>query len=236
MAAQFSTLCTLDISLSSGAVKCLFLDWCFFFSVGLFCTWHFGTAWSPPTSARLWLAGWDVVVGTCVSARHTSPTFIWRHCSLQVWLVCWGLQEDQPWPQTKKGSPSLTSSDNCRENGNVLRHTSPENHKCVILYSLCPSLFLLHQQPMSLLLNIQIIGQCLHSSLQHASETMNIPQLHLYRFTFMYLADAFVQSDLQCIQAIHLYCQYVCSLGIEPTTFALLTQCSNYWATGTQIF
>ncbi len=50
----------------------------------------------------------------------------------------------------------------------------------------------------------------------------------------MHLADAFIQSDLQCIQAIHLYCQYVCSLGIEPTTFALLTQCSNHWATGTQ--
>ncbi len=25
--------------------------------------------------------------------------------------------------------------------------------------------------------------------------------------------------------------QYMCSLGIEPTTFALLTQCSNHWAT-----
>ncbi len=51
-------------------------------------------------------------------------------------------------------------------------------------------------------------------------------------FTFMHLADAFIQSDLQCIQAIHLYCQYVCSLGIEPTTFALLTQRSKHWATG----
>ncbi len=46
-------------------------------------------------------------------------------------------------------------------------------------------------------------------------------------FTFMHLADAFIQSDLQCIQAIHLYCQYMCSLGIEPTTFALLMQCST---------
>ncbi len=36
----------------------------------------------------------------------------------------------------------------------------------------------------------------------------------------MHLADAFIQSDL-------LYCQYVCSLGIESTTFALLTQCST---------
>ncbi len=46
-------------------------------------------------------------------------------------------------------------------------------------------------------------------------------------FTFMHLADAFIQSDLQCIQAIDFFCQYVCSLGIEPTTFALLTQCST---------
>ncbi len=57
-----------------------------------------------------------------------------------------------------------------------------------------------------------------------------------FTFTFMHLADAFIQSDLQCIQAIHLYCQYVCSLGIEPTTFALLTQCSNHWATGTFLY
>ncbi len=44
-------------------------------------------------------------------------------------------------------------------------------------------------------------------------------------FTFTYLADAFIQSDLQCIQAIN--CISMCSLGIEPTTFALLTQCST---------
>ncbi len=57
-----------------------------------------------------------------------------------------------------------------------------------------------------------------------------------FTFTFMHLADAFIQSDLQRIQAIHLYCQYMCSLGIEPTTFALLTQCSNHWATGTLFY
>ncbi len=38
-------------------------------------------------------------------------------------------------------------------------------------------------------------------------------------FTFMHLADAFIQSDLQCIQAIRIFYQYVCFLGIEPTTF-----------------
>ncbi len=51
--------------------------------------------------------------------------------------------------------------------------------------------------------------------------------------TFMHLADTFIQSDLQCIQAIHFLGQYVWSLGIKPTTFALLMQCSNHWATGT---
>ncbi len=42
----------------------------------------------------------------------------------------------------------------------------------------------------------------------------------------MHLADAFIQSDLQNNQVI-CFCQYVCYLGIEPTTFALLTQCST---------
>ncbi len=49
-------------------------------------------------------------------------------------------------------------------------------------------------------------------------------QIYIYIFAFR---DAFIQSDLQCIQVLHFFCQYVCSLGIEPTTFALLTQCST---------
>ncbi len=40
----------------------------------------------------------------------------------------------------------------------------------------------------------------------------------------MHLADAFIQSDLR---VIHFFCQYMCSLGIETTTFTLLTQCST---------
>ncbi len=59
-----------------------------------------------------------------------------------------------------------------------------------------------------------------------------IMQVLCCTFTFMHLADAFIQSDLQCIQAIHIFVS-TCSVGNEPTTFALLTQCSNHWATGT---
>ncbi len=60
-----------------------------------------------------------------------------------------------------------------------------------------------------------------------------IINLHILKFphrpplcTFMHLAEAFIQSDLQCIQAIHFFVS-MCSLGIEPMTFALLTQCST---------
>ncbi len=46
----------------------------------------------------------------------------------------------------------------------------------------------------------------------------------------MHLADAFIQSDLQYIRVTFNYFIFfvsMCSLGIEPTTFALLTQCST---------
>ncbi len=46
----------------------------------------------------------------------------------------------------------------------------------------------------------------------------------------MHLADAFIQSDLQCIQVIHF--MLVCSLGIEPTTFCAANAMLYHWATG----
>ncbi len=48
----------------------------------------------------------------------------------------------------------------------------------------------------------------------------------------MHLADTFIQSDLQCIQAIFFFYQYVCSLGIEPTTFCAANAMLYHWATG----
>ncbi len=52
----------------------------------------------------------------------------------------------------------------------------------------------------------------------------------------MHLSEIFIQSDLQYIQTIQLYifCQYVCSLGIEPTTFCAANAMLYHWATGTQ--
>ncbi len=61
--------------------------------------------------------------------------------------------------------------------------------------------------------------------LLHASEVMT--------FTFMHLADAFIQSDLHCIQVtVSTFYQILLSLGIEPMILALLTPCSTSWATG----
>ncbi len=63
-----------------------------------------------------------------------------------------------------------------------------------------------------------------------------ISTLHKYSystftFTFMHLADAFIQSDLHFIQVSTFY-QLLLSLGIEPMILALLVPCSTSWATG----
>ncbi len=47
------------------------------------------------------------------------------------------------------------------------------------------------------------------------------------------LADAFIQSDLHCIQVtVFTFYQLLLSLGIEPMILALLAPCSTIWATG----
>ncbi len=47
-------------------------------------------------------------------------------------------------------------------------------------------------------------------------------------FTFMHLADAFIQSDLHCIQVtVSTFYQLLLSLGIEPMILALLAPCST---------
>ncbi len=54
-----------------------------------------------------------------------------------------------------------------------------------------------------------------------------------FTFTFMHLADAFIQSDLHCIQVtVFSFYQLLLSLGIEPMILVLLAPCSTIWATG----
>ncbi len=49
--------------------------------------------------------------------------------------------------------------------------------------------------------------------------------IFLFTFTFMHLADAFIQSDLQCIQVIHVFVSILWESNPQP--FVLLTQCST---------
>ncbi len=50
----------------------------------------------------------------------------------------------------------------------------------------------------------------------------------IFTFTFMHLADAFIQSDLHCIQVtVFTFDQLLLSLGIEPMMLALLAPCST---------
>ncbi len=49
----------------------------------------------------------------------------------------------------------------------------------------------------------------------------------------LHLSDAFIQSDLHCIQGtVSTFYQLLLSLGIEPMILALLAPCSTSWATG----
>ncbi len=43
----------------------------------------------------------------------------------------------------------------------------------------------------------------------------------------MHLADVLSKETCYSTFSLYIYCQYMCSLGIEPTTFALLTRCST---------
>ncbi len=43
----------------------------------------------------------------------------------------------------------------------------------------------------------------------------------------MHLADAFIQSDLQCIQDIYVFISMCVPWELNPQPFALLTQCST---------
>ncbi len=58
---------------------------------------------------------------------------------------------------------------------------------------------------------------------------------HLVIVYILHLADTFIRSDLQSIQAIHFFFHYVCSLGIEPTTFCTANTMLCHWATGTLV-
>ncbi len=53
-------------------------------------------------------------------------------------------------------------------------------------------------------------------------------------FTFTHLADAFIQKRLTIAFRLHIYCQYVCSLGIKPTTVCAASAMLYHWATGTR--
>ncbi len=68
------------------------------------------------------------------------------------------------------------------------------------------------------------------------NKSHHLPHLSIKKnteFTFMHLADAFIQSDLHCIQVtVFTFDQLLLSLGIKPMILALLAPCTTIWATG----
>ncbi len=53
---------------------------------------------------------------------------------------------------------------------------------------------------------------------------------------YIYIYQTLLSKATYTAFRLYIFCPYMCFLGIEPTTFALLTQCSNHWATGTQVY
>ncbi len=69
-------------------------------------------------------------------------------------------------------------------------------------------------------------GEGHQSNLHYLFE--KVTQIFTFTFTFMHLADAFIQSDLHCIQVtVFTFYQLLLSLGIEPMILALLVPCST---------
>ncbi len=56
---------------------------------------------------------------------------------------------------------------------------------------------------------------------------LNILIKCIYYFNIIYIYQTLLSKATYSAFRLYIYCQYVCSLGIEPTTFALLTQCST---------
>ncbi len=69
----------------------------------------------------------------------------------------------------------------------------------------------------------------------YASMSVRSTSFQFFLYIYIYaFSRRFYPKRLTVHSGYTFFCQYVCSLGIEPTTFALLTQSSNHWATGTQ--
>ncbi len=88
---------------------------------------------------------------------------------------------------------------------------------CMFLYSAC------------LLRNVMLLQMMYWNDIVNVAMNIAIVAYmvlkRIFTFTFKHLADAFIQSDLHSCYTY--FSQYMCSLGIEPTTFALLAQCST---------
>ncbi len=56
---------------------------------------------------------------------------------------------------------------------------------------------------------------------------IKLPMIVIICIAFTYLADTFIQSNLLCIQAIHIFISICVPWELNPQSFALLTQYST---------
>ncbi len=73
------------------------------------------------------------------------------------------------------------------------------------------------------------------NSAQSVHISLLIQMKQPFTFTFMRLADAFIQSDLQ-LHSGYTFLISMCSLGIKPTTFCAADAMLYHWATQEHTF
>ncbi len=95
----------------------------------------------------------------------------------------------------------------------MITHNWQYSHKCSYISLTITMFFTTHNSNNFLWLSLFFMNAALYLTMT-------------FTFTFMHLADAFIQSNLQCIQAIILF--PVCVFPeLNPQPFVLLTQCST---------
>ncbi len=129
---------------------------------------------------------------------HYNPCRCMQICELMFWLV---LQRLITSTLSKKGTKAVTFS------------------KATCLYLKGPFWYL---KRYILVLKLYIFEPNRYKSVPF-EKVLPSDSFYIYIYAFIRL---FYPKRLQCIQAIYISL-YVCSLGIEPTPFALLTQCST---------
>ncbi len=69
---------------------------------------------------------------------------------------------------------------------------------------------------------------CLWAIMREGKGIVKCMPFHTMSYLHLCIYQTLLSKATYSAFRLYIFCQYMCSLGIEPTTFALLTQCSTH--------